>query len=102
MVARQFIAWDVSKKATRPVGTLRGELPTYFTAQGIRTFYHPIIPCPTGRVLFSHGSQAINCLATFIESLRDNKPPPVCPPANKSFPLLGEIRAERLAKTPPW
>jgi hypothetical protein len=30
MVARQFIAWDVSKKATRPVGTARGEPPDVF------------------------------------------------------------------------
>jgi hypothetical protein len=52
MVARQFIAWDVSKKATRPVGTLRGELPRYFTAQGIRTFYRPnhTVPYGTGPV----------------------------------------------------
>jgi hypothetical protein len=26
MVARQFIAWDVSKKATRPIGTVRAAL----------------------------------------------------------------------------
>src|SRR5258707_14280630 len=30
-----------------------------------------IIPYPTGRISVSHGSQAINCLATFITSLRD-------------------------------
>jgi hypothetical protein len=26
----------------------------------------PIIPCPSGRFPFSHGYQAINCLATII------------------------------------
>jgi hypothetical protein len=33
----------------------------------------PIIPYPTGRFPFSHGYQAINCLATIGKSLRDKK-----------------------------
>ena len=31
MVARQFIAWDVSKKATRPIGRVRAALSDVFT-----------------------------------------------------------------------
>jgi len=33
----------------------------------------PIIPYPTGRFPFSHGYQAINCLATIGKSLRDKR-----------------------------
>jgi hypothetical protein len=38
----------------------------------------PITPCPAGRLPLSHAFQAINCLATFIQSLWDKNLPETC------------------------
>src|SRR5258708_40135641 len=74
IVARQFIAWDASKNATRPVGTARVGLHDIFTAQGrqrsLSTQSHRSLRDGSNFHLF----QAMNCLATIIQSLRDNKP----------------------------
>jgi hypothetical protein len=70
MVARQFIAWDVSKKAARPVGTVRAALADVFTAKVEEDPVDLIIPFPTGRNLFSW-LPGTSYLATFIQSLRD-------------------------------
>jgi hypothetical protein len=73
MVAWQFTAWNVSKKGTVPYGTVclgRRE------RSATLSFEHPrrptqTVPYGTGR--FLDAFQAINCLATFILSLRDKK-----------------------------
>src|SRR5260221_11691146 len=49
----------------------------------------PIIPCPTGRFPFLHGYQAINCLATIIQSLRDDPDERELVPTALSFERLG-------------
>ena len=70
-VARQFIAWNRFNREIRPVG--HGLILT----QGLirrPDRSAPIGPnntVPYGTVPVLHGFQAINCLATFIQSLRD-------------------------------
>src|SRR5258707_2201025 len=49
----------------------------------------PIIPCPTGRFPFLHGYQAINCLATIIQSLRDDPDERELVPTALSFERFG-------------
>ena len=51
---------------TRPEG--HGLILTHggFVVLIVARLSDPIIPCPTGRFPFSHGYQAINCLATII------------------------------------
>ncbi len=65
----QFIAWDVSKKAARPVGTVRAALADVFTAKVEEDPVDLIIPFPTGRNLFSW-LPGTSYLATFIQSLQ--------------------------------
>jgi len=77
IVARQFIAWYPCENGNRPVGN--GMIGSDRCAT-IRTTNQPgvrIRPCPTGRISVWHRSQAINCLATIIQSLRDKAP--TCP-----------------------
>jgi len=72
-----IVAWSGSgrtrnafKKTTRPVGHGLSWSTRTFTAYGGRSF--PATQSHrTGRFPFSHPFQAVNCLATFIPSLRD-------------------------------
>jgi hypothetical protein len=73
-VARQFIAWDVRKKVTVPEGRCERRYPMYWLPQVEERPTDPIIPSLRDGSPF-WTSQAINCLATIIQSLRDNKPP---------------------------
>jgi len=71
-VARQFIAWNVSKKGNRPVGD--GVSRATRCVDRHRVEERPvdlIIPFPTGRLAFFCAFQAINCLATIIKSRTD-------------------------------
>jgi hypothetical protein len=68
-VARQFIAWNVSKKGNCPVGD--GVSRATRCVDRHRVEERPvdlIIPFPTGRLAFFCAFQAINCLATIIKS----------------------------------
>jgi len=75
MVARQFIAWYASQDRIRPVGNglilRRPGLPPPKAKGRIQPTDHTV---PYGTVPFSNVSQAVNCLATIIQSLRDKKP----------------------------
>ena len=70
IVARQFIAWNHA--AFVPSRRVRSDPnPRLSIVPIVARLSDPIIPCPTGRFPLSHGYQAINCLATIMESLRD-------------------------------
>ena len=49
--------------------------PGVLTAPIVARLSDPIVPSPTGRLPFSRGYQAINYLATIIQSLRDKDAP---------------------------
>jgi hypothetical protein len=70
-VARQFIAWNALKKG--PSRRVRYELVDWrvhrSSSQNVPS--DSIIPFPNGTVRFSLHSQAVNCQATIISSLRD-------------------------------
>jgi hypothetical protein len=87
-VARQFTAWYASQNGIRPVGdgvkitSLIGVAFSRAVHLGVTNTrcsngkawgatHHTV---PPGRVAFLHVFQAVNCLATIIWSLRDNKP----------------------------
>ncbi len=57
----------------RPVGHGLILAPGWSIVLIVTRLSDPIIPYPTGRFPFSHGYQAINCLATIGKSLRDNR-----------------------------
>jgi len=76
-VARQFIAWHDAKRRAVPWGTVLWAT-TVAILDGLRRALDVISPrvtahtVPYGTVLFCAPFQAVNCLATFIWSLRDN------------------------------
>ena len=75
IVARQFIAWNNVRLRIRPVGN--GLIPTHdrLTVLIVARLSDAIIPFPTGRFPILRWNQAINCLATIIQSLRDKVRP---------------------------
>src|SRR5258708_19786226 len=100
IVARQFIAWDASKNATRPVGTARVGLHDIFTAQGrqrsLSTQSHRSLRDGSNFHLF----QAMNCLATIIQSLRDNKPSVPVPLFDSTSLLSSKTRTAARLSSP--
>ena len=74
IVARQFIAWDLSKKRTRPVGGGMARVAmVLFNSATFRDLTYTDQTVPRARPVSWARSQAIYCLATIIQSLRDNK-----------------------------
>jgi hypothetical protein len=95
IVARQFIAWYPCKKGNRPVGHVTigsGRRATIRTINQPRGKDQTV---PTGRVAFLGTFQAINCLATIIQSLRDRV---------RHVPNGTTNRPEHMSAkaTPPW
>ena len=71
-VAWQFIARDVCEKKTRPVGYgMIGFAIVLFRSTPVCELALLITPCLRHGPLIEDAFQAINCLATIIESLRD-------------------------------
>ena len=72
MVARQFIAWYALQRQIRPVGhgLICGARVCHVPKQKDAP-NQPITPCLTGTVPFSNVFQAVNCLATITQTLRD-------------------------------
>ena len=70
IVARQFIAWNRSnQEPVRRDGMIRHELLVItLDLRPPRPTNHTV---PPGRTVFLDAFQAINCLATIIQSLRD-------------------------------
>ena len=70
-VARQFIAWNPFNRD--PSRRERSDpYPRLINARIVARLSDPIIPFPTGRFSFLHIFQALKCLATIIQSLRDD------------------------------
>ena len=71
-VAWQFTAWTQLEKAFRPVRVRRETGPTFCLGRRMTECHSkPNHTVSTRRVIFSALSQAVNCLATFVQSLRD-------------------------------
>jgi len=75
-VARQFTAWEVQKTT---VPSRRDRVSWFvrrkFCVREKRGKNHGVRPSLTGRVRLYNVFQAVNCLATLIQSLRDENDP---------------------------
>jgi hypothetical protein len=71
IVARQFIAWKPFKKGNRPVGDGMIGSDRRATTRAINPTRGKDQTVPYGTVSRLNLFQAINCLATIIQSLRD-------------------------------
>jgi hypothetical protein len=70
MVARHEMPGRGAPRKPVPEGRFDGS-PGRSSTLGVNTTGSAAQTVPTGRTLFLDPSQAINCLATFIQSLRD-------------------------------
>ena len=78
IVARQFIAWNVSKTATPSRRVRSDPCPRLTNRPDRSTPSRPNHTVPYGTVSSLHEYQAINCLATIGRSLRDKNRPYRC------------------------